>query len=376
MKNKLPNWVGCTFVLYLAFFLVFQLINKDQQFSELENRNLAQKPELTLEGIVDGSFGEAYETYIADQFPLRNQMISLKANSERLLQKKENNGVFLGKDNYLLQDFEKPDMELALRNAGYISELAEHFNVYVALAPTATKILEDHLPAFASPYNEGQYISDFYHALSNKVHKVPILETLEAQAANSKEQLYYKTDHHWTTLGAYYGYTSFCNTAGITPYPLSDFSITTVSEDFYGSLFSKGNFTFIKPDSLQIFYPSFENPLTVTYEETGAVSDSLYEYSHLDKKDKYSVFLDNNHPLIHINTSVKNGRKLMVIKDSYANSLIPFLTNHYEAIDILDLRFLTIPLQTYAVQNNVDDILLLYNVHNFSTEGKLSLLLR
>lgn len=376
MKNKLPNWVGCTFVLYLAFFLVFQLINKDQQFSELENRNLAQKPELTLEGIVDGSFGEAYETYIADQFPLRNQMISLKANSERLLQKKENNGVFLGKDGYLLQDFEKPDMELAFRNAGYISELAEHFNVYVALAPTATKILEDHLPAFASPYNEGQYISDFYQALSNKVHKVPILETLEAQAANSKEQLYYKTDHHWTTLGAYYGYTSFCNTAGITPYPLSDFSITTVSKDFYGSLFSKGNFTFIKSDSLQIFYPSFENPLTVTYEETGAVSDSLYEYSHLDKKDKYSVFLDNNHPLIHINTSVKNGRKLMVIKDSYANSLIPFLTNHYEAIDILDLRFLTIPLQTYAVQNNVDDILLLYNVHNFSTEGKLSLLLR
>lgn len=376
MKNKLPIWVGFTFVLYLAFFFVFQLITQDSEFSELENRTLAQKPTLTLDGILDGSFGEAYETYIADQFPLRNQMISLKANSERVLQKKENNGVFLGKDGYLLQDFERPDMELALRNAGYINELAQKFNIYVGLAPTATKILEDHLPAFASPYDEGQYISDFYQALSPKVHKVSILETIEAQAINSNDQLYYKTDHHWTTLGAYYGYTSFCKAAGIKPYPLSDFTITTVSETFYGSLFSKGNFTFIDPDSLQLFYPNFSNPLTVTYEENGSVSDSLYEYSHLEKKDKYSVFLDNNHPLIRIKTSIKNGRKLMVIKDSYANSLIPFLTNHYEAIDILDLRFLTMPLQTYATQNHVDDILLLYNVHNFSAEGKLSLLLR
>lgn len=381
MKNKLPLLVGITFIVYIAFFFVFQLFHQDKTFSELENRNLAAKPTLSLAGILDGSFGDDFETYIADQFPLRNNFIALKSNSERLLQKKENNGVFLGKDGYLLQNFKVPNMELAQRNAGYINQLAEHFNVYMALAPTATKVLEEKLPAFASPYDEGQYISDFYAALSNKVHKVPLLETLSKQhhlddCFPNEVQLYYKTDHHWTTLGAYYGYTSFCETAGISPYPLSAFNIETVSDAFYGSLFSKGNFTFIKPDSLQLFYPKNDNPLTVTYEASGVTTDSLYEYSYLETKDKYSIFLDNNHPLIRITTSIPNGRKLMVIKDSYANCFIPFLTAHYEEIQVLDLRLLTMPIQTYAAENNIDDILILYNVQNFSAEGKLSLLLK
>lgn len=375
MKNKLPLWVGGTLVVYWGLFLILQLCHKDQDFSELENRKLASKPSFTTATLLNGTFGDDFETYIADQFPLRNSFISLKSESERILQKKENNGVFLGKDGYLLQDFNTPDMDRAMTNAGYVNAIAENFNVYVALAPTATKVLEDKLPSFAGPYDEGQYISDFYSALSDKVHKVKILETLQAQL-ESGEQLYYKTDHHWTTLGAYYAYTSFCKEAGLTPKPLSDFNIETVSHNFYGTLFSKGNFTFIEPDDLQIFYPKEENPVTVTYEVEEKTTDSLYEYSHLETKDKYSVFLDNNHPLIHIQSSVKNGKKILIIKDSYANSFIPFLTTNYEDIYVLDLRYANMPIQTFANEHGIKDILLLYNVQNFSAEGKLSLLLR
>ena len=375
MKNKLPLWVGGSFIAYLALFFIFQLLHKEQSFSELENRTLATKPTFSFETLLDGSFGNDFETYIADQFPLRENFIALKANSERTLQKKENNGVFLGADGYLLQDFDTPDMERAYRNASYINSLAEHFNVYMALAPTATKVLEDKLPLFASPYDEGQYISDFYSALSDYVHKVPILETLQNQVAIGK-QLYYKTDHHWTTLGAYYAYESFCETAGIVPTPLERFNIETVTEDFYGTLFSKGNFTFIQPDSLQIFYPKEENSLSVTYALSENSTDGLYEYSYLNSKDKYSIFLDGNHPLIRIQTSVQNGRKLLILKDSYANCFIPFLTTHYEEIQIVDLRLANFPIQTYATENDIDDILLLYNVQNFSAEGKLSLLLK
>ena len=375
MKNKLPLWVGGTLVVYWGLFLILQLCHKDQDFSELENRKLASKPSFSMETLLDGKFGDDFETYIADQFPLRNSFISLKSESERVLQKKENNGVFLGKDGYLLQDFEKPDMDRAMTNAGYINAIAENFNVYVALAPTATKVLEAKLPSFAGPYDEGKYISDFYSALSDKVHKVNILETLQDQL-DSGQQLYYKTDHHWTTLGAYYAYTSFCKEAGLTPTPLSDFDIETVSHDFYGTLFSKGNFTFIEPDDLQIFYPKEEKPVTVTYETEGKTTDSLYEYSHLETKDKYSVFLDNNHPLIHIQSSVENGRKILILKDSYANCFIPFLTANYEDIYVLDLRYANMPIQTFASEHGIEDILLLYNVQNFSAEGKLSLLLR
>ncbi|MBP3886818.1 MAG: hypothetical protein J6F30_04075 [Cellulosilyticum sp.] len=375
MKNKLPLWVGGTLVVYWGLFLILQLCHKDQDFSELENRKLASKPSFSTETLLNGTFGDDFETYIADQFPLRNSFISLKSESERLLQKKENNGVFLGKDGYLLQDFDTPDMDRAMTNAGYVNAIAENFNVYVALAPTATKVLEAKLPSFAGPYDEGKYISDFYSALSDKVHKVNILETLQDQL-DSGQQLYYKTDHHWTTLGAYYAYTSFCKEAGLTPTPLSDFDIETVSHDFYGTLFSKGNFTFIEPDDLQIFYPKEENPVTVTYEVEDKTTDSLYEYSHLETKDKYSVFLDNNHPLIHIQSAANNGRKILILKDSYANSFIPFLTANYEDIYVLDLRYANMPIQTFANEHGIKDILLLYNVQNFSSEGKLSLLLK
>lgn len=371
MKNKLPLILGLTFIIYIFGFLALQVVTQDQTFSELENRNLATKPEFTLEKLFAGTFTKDYETFISDQFPLRNQFISVKSNTEHLLQKKENNGVYIGADHYFLQNFTKPDMDLATKNADYISTLAEDFNVYVALSPTATKILEDKLPSFATPYDEGLFITDFYNELSDKVHKVPLLSTLQS---HSSEPIYYKTDHHWTTLGAYYGYVAFCETAGLTPLALEDFNIETVSEEFYGSLFSKGNFTFAEPDALQIFYPKNEESLKVTYEATGEVKDTLYAYNYLDTKDKYSVFLDNNHPLIRIQTGVKNGRKIIVVKDSYANCFVPFLTAHYEEIQVVDLRLLSMPLKTFATQNNIDDVLILYNVQNFSAEGKLSLL--
>lgn len=371
MKNKLPIVLGITFLIYIFGFFGLQLIAKDQTFSELENRTLMTRPTFTLNGLLTGSFNKDFETYVADQFPLRNPFISLKSNSERLLQKKENNGVYIGKDDYFLQKFDTPDMNLASRNAGYINQLADSFNVYMALAPTATKVLEEKLPAFSTTYDESLYINDFYSLLSNKVHKVPLLLALQ----NHKEEaIYYKTDHHWTALGAYYGYVAFCKTAGLTPLPLEAFNIETVSDSFYGSLFSKGNFTFASPDHLQIFYPKNESPVTVTYEATGETTDSLYAYKHLETKDKYSVFLDSNHPMIRIQTGTKNGRKLMVVKDSYANCFVPFLTAHYEEIQVLDLRLLSMPLKTFATENHIDDILVLYNVQNFSSESKLSLL--
>lgn len=373
MKQKLPLIMSITFIVYIFTFFGMQLLAKDKTFSELENRNLTTKPTFTLASLLDGSYGETFETYIADQFPLRNQFISTKSYSELLLQKKDNNGVYIGKDGYFLQDFREPDLDLALKNAGYINELAKDFTVYVGLAPTATKVLEDKLPNYATPYDEAAYIDVFYNALSNQVIKLDFLSIL---SQNKTEPIYYKTDHHWTTLGAYYAYTTFCHAADLVPLTLRDFKIEDVSDTFYGTLFSKGNFSFASPDTIQLFYPHKAEDLEVTYEATGKTTSSLYEYSYLDTKDKYSVFLDNNHPLIKIKTSVKNGRKLLVIKDSYANSFIPFLTQHYEEIQVIDLRLMNVPVATFAREASISEILLLYNVQNFSVEAKLSLLLK
>ncbi len=373
MKKKLPLITGITFIIYIFTFFGLQLLNKDKTFSELENRNLSSKPTFTINALMNGSYGKDLETYIADQFPFRNQFISTKAYTELMLQKKDNNGVYIGKDGYFLQDFTKPDMDLAIRNANYINELAKTFHVYVGIAPTATKVLEKKLPPYASPYDEEVYISTLYKHLSEKVTKLDFLDILQA---HQDEYIYYKTDHHWTTLGAYYAYTEFCKTAGIVPLTLQDFQIQEVSNAFYGTLFSKGNFTFASPDKINLFYPNKTQTVELVYEGSGVTTSSLYEYSHLDTKDKYSIFLDNNHPLIKITTSVKNGRKLLVIKDSYANCFIPFLTNHFEEIQVLDLRLMTAPVATLAKEAGISEILLLYNVQNFSVESKLSLLLK
>lgn len=371
MNKKSQIALSITFLLYIFGFFGLQIIAPDKTFSELENRNLARKPLFTLESFFNGEYGEKFETYTADQFPLRNNFISLKSYSELFLNKKENNGVYIGKDGYFLQDFKEPDIELAYRNAKYISDFAEEFNVSLLLAPTATKVLEGKLPPYSTPYDEGAYIEEFKNALSKKVNFIPVLDQLKAHPS---EYLYYKTDHHWTTLGAYYAYESFCKSIGIEPLALNAFNITDVTNSFYGTLFSKGNFTFATPDTISLFEPKQTVDVEVYYAYTDTTKNSLYEYAYLDTKDKYSLFLDNNHPIITVKSSINNGKKLLVLKDSYANCFIPFLTNHYEEIHILDLRLLNMPIATYARQNSIEDVLLLYNVQNFSSEAKLSLL--
>lgn len=371
MKRKFHIGMTLGFVVYIGGFFTLQLLGQDKTFSDLENRPLAGKPVWSQDKFFNGTYGKDVEKYIADQFPFRNQFIAIKSQSELMLQKKENNGVYIGEDDYFLQKFNVPDKQLMKKNIEYINRFAESFDVYFMLAPTATKIYAEKLPNFAMPYDEESFIEEVSGGLGQKVHKIDVLETMKA---HKNEEIYYKTDHHWTTLGAYYGYEAFCEGYGIEPMLISAFERVIGSNSFYGSLFSKGNFTFAKPDTLELFIPKVEETLDVYYMGSDKHTDSLYEMSHLDKKDKYSVFLDNNHPIIQIKTGVKNGKKLAIVKDSYANALIPFLTNHFEEIHVLDLRFLNMPIATYMRSNDLKDVLMLYNVQNFATVNQFSLL--
>lgn len=371
MSKSFNKIIGLTFIIYIVGFLALQIVDQDKDFSELENRVLAKKPDITQRAFLDGTYGKTFETYIADQFPARNTFISLKSYAEWLQGKKDNNGVYIGDDGYLLQKFEMPDHKILEKNAVYLNEFSEGFNTYLMVVPTATKIYEDKLPSFATPYDEKVFIEDFKSKLDKKIQYVELLDLL---IDKKNESIYYKTDHHWTTLGAYYGYTAFCHAYGIEPLGLEEFNQINISESFYGSLFSKGNFTYLKPDTLWIFEPKEKVEVSINYVATNKVTDTFYEMNRLETKDKYSVFLDGNHPMISIQTGIKNGKKLAVVKDSYANSMIPFLANHFEEIHVLDLRFFNMPIATYAREQNIQDILLLYNAQNLSAENKWSLL--
>ncbi|OON97938.1 MAG: hypothetical protein ATN36_02100 [Epulopiscium sp. Nele67-Bin005] len=314
--------------------------------------------------MLEGQFVNDFELYFADHFPMRDKFIAIKSYTELFLQKTDNNGVFIGADGYFLNKFEEPDYEQATRNIDYINKFSQNFNTYLLISQTSTKVLEDKLPPYAQNYNEENFIEFFYkNIFANCINLGEMFNTYK------HDYIFYKTDHHWTTRGAYYGYVEFCKIYGISPI---DLKLETVSTDFYGTLFSKGNFSFATPDAIEIFVP--ENEVTVNYVGSNTITNSLYEMSYLETKDHYSIFLDNNHPLIQISTDAQTSKKLLIIKDSYANCFIPFLVGHFDEIHVIDLRYINFNIANYARTNNLEDILILYNSYNIANENKLSLL--
>ncbi|MEY8304404.1 DHHW family protein [Anaerosalibacter bizertensis] len=183
--------------------------------------------------------------------------------------------------------------------------------------------------------------------------------------------IYYKTDHHWTSKGAFYAYKRLGESMGFYPHGNDYFDIKEVTDSFYGSLYSKGRFRNIKGDSIELYIPKKSENCTVEYYDEKKISNSLYNMESLKEKDKYTVFLNGNHSLLKINTDISNSKKLLIIKDSYANSLVPFLTGHYNEIYMIDLRYFNEDLSKFIKENNIDDTLILYNVKTFFEDNSI-----
>ena len=273
----------------------------------------------------------------------------------------------MSKNNYLIEMFDSIDMETIDRNIKLINNLSKERNVSFVLIPTSTEILKHYLPRFAWNLDQKKYIE---YVQNNLVPEVNFINTYDILNEHKDEYIYYLTDHHYTSLGAYYCYLEFCKKSSITPLNISDFNVKEVSNNFLGTLFAKVNLKNQKRDSIHIYESNPENKIKVDY--ITKTSDSLYDFSHLKiPNDQYNLFLDRNHPLIKINTSVKNGKKICIIKDSFANSFVPFITNHYEEIHIIDLRFFSSNVNKYLDENNLNDVLFYYNTKNFSEEDNL-----
>ncbi len=372
------------FCVLIGTLTVASMVNPVREYSETENRNLAQMPKFTFGGLFNGTFTMDYEEFITDQFVMRDKWITVKNYAELALGKKESGGVYFGKDGYFIEDHEL-DSKLMETNIGYLKKFlslaSDKYNTRVLIAPTASLILQDKLPAYAPVWDQDELL-DRVAELGNFVDTREILlemaklwemdSTLTSYAGEG-DQLYYRTDHHWTTTGAYYAYTELCKSLGIEPFEYGDFTRTVLSDEFYGTLAAKVNMP-TEPDILYTL--DTDLPLTVTYNGGAKVTDTLYEKRHLDTRSKYSVFLDENQPMVEIITGNKNGKTLLMIKDSYAHCMVPMLVNHYERVVLFDLRGLTggvftnfIPMIEKA--GEIDDIVILYNAENFTEDKNL-----
>ncbi len=370
--NRYDNIYRCTMavglLLFIGAMLVLQLLTPDREFSEAENRVLQQMPDFSLQSLASGTFTSAFEKYVSDQFPVRDVWIGVKSATDRFIGKKESNGVYLGKDGYLIQQFTPPangDLPDKLEAVRSFDAATPALRKYVMLVPTAVTLLADKLPAYAPAGDERAYLDQVRHSLDSDIRFVDVYPALDAQR---EQPIFYKTDHHWTTRGAYYAYRELCKQMGITPKAEEDFNIRQVTDEFYGTLYSKSGFRHMQPDSIELYLPKEEAKYTVEYVDEQRTTDSLYELENLDKKDKYAVFLNGNHALIKITTAHSKGKKLLVVKDSYANSLIPFLAEHFSEIYVADLRYYEEDVAKLVRDHDIHDMLLLYNINTFCTD--------
>ena len=371
MNNKKYSiFITALFCAFIFGFGIAHFALPDRDFSEQENRYLSQFKAPTADTLRSGKFMEDFEDYITDQFPLRDRWIQLKALSERALGKQENNGVYFGADGQtLFAQFSAPDPDALAQRMGYVNKLADNLDVpvYFSIIPDKSYVWADRLPANAPNVDDG-WINGTARTLAGQR-----LRYIDLYGALNGDDVFYRTDHHWTTMGAYQGYAALANAMNGSAAAL-DYEPTLVSDSFYGTTYSSSGAGWIKPDEMYTWVPEGgENGrlLVYRYPEGEPVEGSLYDLSRLEVKDKYSMFLGGNQPLCFIhNPEGQNGR-LLVVRDSYSDSLAPFLSLDYQEVHLFDLRYNNTSLKQYVANYHIDQVLVLYSASNFSTDANL-----
>ena len=374
MSKKYSVFITVLFCLFIFGFGIVQFILPDREFSQQENRYLAQFTPPTLETLKSGEFMEDFEDYIIDQFPLRDWWINLKARSEKLLGKQENNKVYFGTDGQtLFAQYTRPTLEELEKRVGYVNKLADNLSalnvpVYFSLIPDKSYGWAHLLPDNAPNVDDGSVLTDAVALCGDNVNWIDLSDAL------SGDDAFYRTDHHWTTMGAYQGYLALM-TAMNGSVTILDYEPVLVSDSFYGTTWSSSGASWIEPDEMYTWVSGAG--ITVTrYPEGKPVPGSLYDLSKLEVKDKYSMFLGGNQPLCVIENERSDGGKLLVIRDSYTDSLAPFLALDYQEVHLYDLRYNRVPITQYVQENGIDQVLVLYSNANFATDGNLIMMTR
>lgn len=371
-KKKQESWITLTVFCILIFgFTAITLIKPSLAFSETENRVLAQMPEIKAETVLSGEFENAYEAYLIDQFILRDQWIGLKTAVERLLLKRESKDIYFAEDNYLIEKHTGVfAAQMAGRNIAALAEFAgkygEQFgagHISVLIVPNAVTILQDKLPPFADSGGGDDYLNQIAEILPEDVW----FDTAAVLREHTKEELYYRTDHHWKTRAAFYVYQAWADERGYVVPELTDYEIAVATDCFEGTIQSKLGIK-TEGDTIELFFPKEEIHYTVYKADAEESADSLYDFSALDTKDKYAIYFGGNQALLKMTAESDKERKILVIKDSYANCFLPFMLGEFQEIDVVDLRYTNQSVSELIAEGEYTDMLILYNASGFAQD--------
>lgn len=366
LRRQADGILGLLFFLCIAFFMAANLFTKDKAISEEENRTLAEKPDFTAGNVLSGRYMDQYESYVSDQFAWRSMWRSLYVTCKETGGSRKENGVFLGKENQLMEDIAAPDEEALEKNIESIRAFADsHADIrtYMLLVPDAAAILTDRLPPYATVENQPALFDGLHKNLAESVQWIDAVSVLQSHAG---EKIYYKTDHHWTSLGAYYVFLKTAEAMGLGGNFTNAYDVYPVTTDFNGSLSGKSGFCRNEREGIEVYLPK-ENAASVLvhYVEDQKKRTSLYDTSKLGTRDPYALFLGGNFSLIDIKTSSTDARRLLLIKDSFANSFLPFLAPFYQEILVVDPRYYAGTIEEITESYAITDALFLYSGNTF-----------
>ena len=373
---KITKWMmSGSLMLFLVLISAGTFLAPDREFSENENRYLAQKPQISLESILNCDFQNGLEEYLNDQILGRDLWITIKTAIQKAVGDTDIGGAYVGEDGY---DFEKiteddVDEKLVEHNIEQIqkfletcSETMDKSRLSFLLVPTSGLILEDKLPANAPLFDQAAIIDE----VKDKMQGYNFVDVRDALTAHKEEGVYYRTDHHWTSKGAFVCYEEWCKSMGI-PFAEEDYTVTTVTDTFRGSLYSKILDFDSAYDSIQIYEKAGSDASFVVTLD-GEEEEGFYDYDRLEEKDKYLFFFGGNYSEVVItNEKSDEGRNLLLIKDSFANAFAPMVAENYDNVYMVDMRYFRGDIQAYMEEHNITDVLVLYNVSNFISDKNI-----
>ena len=372
-KARIANLIGKIFIIVLFLVLIVNVIVPDKEKSELENRTLESRPRFNLTTVLSGDFMEQWEKYLSDQFAGRNTWRRVKVGLDRLGGAKMENNIYIGKGGQLMENIEVPDEDQLDANMTAIQNFAQTYEdipVTMMLVPDAACILTDRLPAFAEVEDQRQMFSMAERKLGDSVNWI---DTVSILNKHKSEKLYYKTDHHWTTQGAFYVFQDAAQTFGIEGDVSDDFVSYTVTDSFNGVLAASSGVGLDERELIDIYVPTEgDDDVIVDYVDEGRKTTSLYDSSKLATRGKYGVFLGGNTSVIDIKTVSTSQKRLLIVKDSFADCFIPFLAPYYREIVVVDPRYYSGTMDEIMDTYRITDALILYSGNTFFTDNNIS----
>ncbi len=370
MKNRKQGlWLISLFICLTLCLDILTFMTPAKDFSETENRTLAKSPEISFDALSNGSFADGAEDYFSDHFAYRDRWSAITFYVRSLLGQREMNGVYIGEDNYLFLIPSEPNSAALQKNIDAINDFAAYrddINQCMAIIPNSAFIMKHKLPKHAPVPDQSEQLG----TIKGKLKNITFTDVTDTLLSHNSEDLYYHTDHHWTSLGAYHAFIKIADDLQIDA-SACRYDIHTVTDTFEGTLSSKSG-SHIYKDTIEIYVPKTDIDYNITYSDGSGAKGSMYERECLETKDKYAVFLGGNHPVVQIKTTADTQRHLLIIKDSYANSFVQFLTPYFDEIVLADPRYCYDSIETFVNHQGITDILYLYNLDTFQTDTSIA----